>query len=396
MSIYLDRGFTSLNKSGEPLCGDTYMLAEKDGVFTAVLSDGMGSGVKANILSTLTARILSTMMASHMSMEECVQTMVKTLPVCRVRHLAYSTFTILQARPSQAETDAMEVYLVQFDNPIAILLRDGVSIPYETSERVIGDKTILESRFTMYPDDMLFLMSDGVSSAGIGKTVHGGWGVEGATAYLEGWYEPGSSVQLLSSQLVNACIDLNLGETDDDTTVLAFQVRHPAPVNLLIGPPQTIETEQETLRQFFAAEGKHVVCGGTTARIAAAFLGVPIKTDAETATEEIPAISHIRGMDLTTEGMITLRYVRKLIEKYSVGSLVAIELEHEKDGASRIARMLCEEATHINFFVGRAVNPDHQALAAISGDDLLDRIGLVRQLESLLREMGKTVTVQLC
>ena len=132
-ALFIEYGHASVNKHDEILCGDSYALArDKNGV-TIVLSDGLGSGVKANILSTLTATILSTMMAHDLPMQECVETVAKTLPVCSVRHLAYSTFTVAQLRDDR-------VRLVQYDNPRAILLREGKCADYDSMLYQMGDK----------------------------------------------------------------------------------------------------------------------------------------------------------------------------------------------------------------------------------------------------------------
>ena len=99
-TICMESGFVSLNKDGEDLCGDFFTtVSDEDGVSTFVLSDGMGSGVKANILATLTAKILATMTANRLSLRDSVSTIAQTLPVCSVRGLAYSTFTLMQVQP---------------------------------------------------------------------------------------------------------------------------------------------------------------------------------------------------------------------------------------------------------------------------------------------------------
>ncbi len=96
--FYMESGNVSLFKKGEELCGDMVEKIYHDDAYTLVLADGLGSGVKANVLSTLTSKIIGTMMADGQPIEDCVATIVETLPVCSVRQVAYSTFTILQVR----------------------------------------------------------------------------------------------------------------------------------------------------------------------------------------------------------------------------------------------------------------------------------------------------------
>ncbi|XWX60398.1 SpoIIE family protein phosphatase [Desulfitobacterium sp. AusDCA] len=96
-NLCIDIGYHSLNKYGEELCGDHIELVrQNDDSVVMVLADGLGSGVKASILSTLTSKIISTMMAQSMNLEECVLTVAETLPVCEVRKVAYSTFTLIR------------------------------------------------------------------------------------------------------------------------------------------------------------------------------------------------------------------------------------------------------------------------------------------------------------
>ena len=169
-SLWTDSGYISLNHVGEQLCGDRVeIIGDSEHNLTLVLADGLGSGVKANILSTLTSKILCTMMAGGMPLEDCVETIVKTLPVCSVRKVAYSTFTIIQIRENTEAT------LIQFDNPNVILLRGGKSWDYPIISRVIEGKTILESHIPLQLHDVFIAMSDGTIFAGVGRELNFGW-----------------------------------------------------------------------------------------------------------------------------------------------------------------------------------------------------------------------------
>ena len=158
-----DIGFKSINHYGEQLCGDHIDIIETDDNSTViVLSDGLGSGVKASILSTLTSKIISTMLAAGLPIEECVSTIAATLPVCSVRGVAYSTFTIIRLINNQTAE------IIQYDNPQVILLRDGENFLYDTTEMNIGGKKILKSVIKLQENDMFVAMSDGCPHAGIG------------------------------------------------------------------------------------------------------------------------------------------------------------------------------------------------------------------------------------
>ena len=154
-----DIGFVSANKFGEQLCGDHVELIEQESGVTVVLADGLGSGVKANILSTLTSKILSTMIAGGLSVEDSVRTVAATLPVCEVRKVAYSTFTIIRI------VDNREAELIQYDNPRVILLHEGKSVDYPQQEQVVDGKRIFKSRVPLEEGDVFMAMSDGAIHA---------------------------------------------------------------------------------------------------------------------------------------------------------------------------------------------------------------------------------------
>ncbi len=294
--IFLESGFMSLNKQGEELCGDRVMTINDEDYVTIVLSDGLGSGVKANILSTLTAKILVTMMSAGMPIEDCVYTIAHTLPVCKVRGVAYSTFTILQVNKSG------EAYLVQFDNPQCILLRNGKNFDYAVTEKTICEKKIFESKFPVQTGDIFLLMSDGAIHAGVGMLLNFGWERENIIEFAEGVYTPDIGAKTIAARVAEACNDLYAGCPGDDTTIAAMKVRRHEVVNLMIGPPSHKEDDENILRLFFGKEGKRIVCGGTTSQLVARYLGKDVIPDLDYIDEDVPPIAHIAGVDLVTEG----------------------------------------------------------------------------------------------
>jgi len=385
----MECGFVSLNKYCEKICGDYYTMVKKKNATTIVLSDGLGSGIKANILATLTAKILSTMMAENMSIEDSVYTVAKTLPLCKVRNLAYSTFTIFQL--GHFDNNA---YLAQFDNPNAILMRDGKNYPYLSTCKIINEKEIYESNIKLRIGDMLILLTDGVTSAGLGRVTINGWQREEVIKFIERWYTPTMSPQRMASAISDACMDLSLDNPQDDCTVAVFKIRKRQVVNLIIGPPEKIEEDKMILKLFFSKFGKKVVCGGSTSKMVSKYLNKPIEIINTSGDEEIPAMASIEGVDLVTEGVITLSKVVELGRKYVKNTTISLDLEHKADGASLLAKMLFEEATDINFFVGKAINPGHEIDGLKINSSL--KKNFIRELESLLIKMDKKVKISLC
>ena len=196
-NLCADIGWQSYNKYGETLCGDNVEIVDAaNGNKFIVLADGMGSGVKANILSKLTAKIVSTMMAAGLQVEDCVETIAATLPVCKERCVAYSTFTII------ALHDNEEAEIIQYDNPGVILLRDGGHYEFPSQEVVIGGKKILKARVKLQENDVFIMMSDGCIHAGVGIELNFGWQREDIISYMETFYDVGFTAKSLNSILL--------------------------------------------------------------------------------------------------------------------------------------------------------------------------------------------------
>lgn len=388
MGVSIDVAWKSLNKHQEELCGDKVEVLKTDDSDIVILADGMGSGVKANILATLTSKILGTMLHEGAALESCVETVARTLPICKVRKVAYATFSILQIFHSG------EAYLVEFDNPSCVFIRDGklINYPYETRE--IEGKKIHEYRFTVKKNDCFVLMSDGVIYAGAGAILDlEGWTWDAMAEYTLKCTKQTLSASRLAVMLSQACSELYEEKPGDDTTVAVARVIERRIVNIFTGPPAKKEDDERLMHDFMHTEGKKVVAGGTSANIAARVLGKEIVTKADTSSPDVPPMASIDGIDLVTEGVITLGKSLKLLKKY-VRDEFDTEFFDELDadnGASRLAKLLIEECTELNLFVGTAVNAAHKETAL--NFDLSMRQNLVEQLVRTAEEMGKTVKV---
>ena len=249
-NLCTDIGYHSLFKTGEQLCGDHVEVVEagEDSV-VAVLADGLGSGVKASILSTLTSKIISTMMAESLPIEECVSTIAQTLPVCSVRKVAYSTFTILRI------TASSEAEIIQYDNPHVILLRGGKYFPMEETSLKIDDKVIYKSKISVQEGDVFIAMSDGCIHAGVGKSLNFGWQRDDIIDFMETMYAPELTAKTISTILLDECNRLYENEPGDDTTVCTVKIRPRESVNLMIGPPSDPKDLRKMQTLFFSKAG---------------------------------------------------------------------------------------------------------------------------------------------
>ncbi len=381
-----DIGYKSINHYGEQLCGDHVDIIEQgDNSTVVVLADGLGSGVKASILSTLTSKIISTMMAEGMPLEECVSAVAATLPVSSEHGVAYSTFTIIHLQNNQTAE------LIQYDNPHVILLRDGENYDYQKTEMNIGGKQIFKSSIPLRENDVFIAMSDGCPHAGIGIEYNFGWAIEDITSFMETIVPAGYTAKTLSTMLVDECYKLYGGEPKDDVTSAVVRIRKREPMNMLFGPPSNRDDCDRMMSLFFSKEGKHIICGGTTSTIAAKFLRKPLRPSLNFEGSDLPPTAEIEGVDLVTEGVITVARVLEYAKDYLKDNDRYEDWGMKRDGAAMISRFLFEEATDINFYVGRAINPAHQ------NPDLpitfSIKMSLAEELVDCLKQMGKRVKV---
>ncbi len=389
MGITVDVAYKSLNKFTEILCGDKVEMLETEDSNILILADGMGSGVKANILATLTSKILGTMFLNGATLEECVDTIVQTLPVCQVRQVAYSTFSILQVFHNG------DAYLVEFDNPGCIFIRDGVLQEIPRDIREVEGKKINEVRFKVKKGDALILMSDGTIHAGVGELLNFGWLWEDIAKYAVKEYYRTISAARLAGALCHACDELYQFRPGDDTTVAVMRIIDSKPVHLMTGPASNPADDVRMVRDFMSDDtAKKIVSGGTSSTIVARVLDKELDVSLEYVDPEIPPIAYIEGVDLVTEGVLTLNRVLHLIRRYvkneTINEDFFLELD-KKNGASMVAKMLIEDCTEVHMFVGKAINSAYQNPNLPF--DLGIRQNLVEQLKRAIEEMGKKVTV---
>lgn len=379
-------GYKSINHYGEQLCGDHVDIVEpSDDSTVIVLSDGLGSGVKASILSTLTSKIISTMLAEGLSLEECVETIAATLPVCSVRGVAYSTFSIIHLKNNQTAE------LIQYDNPHAIIIRNEKNWDYPKTEMNIGGKKIYKSIIKLQENDIFVMMSDGCPHAGIGIAYNFGWKREDIIDFMEALSQVGYTAKTLSTMLVDECNELYGHKPGDDATACVVKIRKREPMNMLFGPPSNRDDADRMMSLFFSKEGKHIICGGTTSSIASKFLRKPLVATLKFEKSDVPPIAKIEGVDLVTEGVITVNKVLEYAKDYLGENKHYEHWNYSEDGASMICRLLFVEATDINFYVGRAVNPAHQNPDLPINFNI--KMNLVEELSKCLKQMGKKIKV---
>ena len=388
MSVSVDICWKSFNKNHEELCGDKVEILKTEDSNIIILADGMGSGVKANILATLTSKILGTMFREGAGIDACVETIARTLPICKEREVAYATFSILQIFQDG------EAYLVEYDNPKCVFIRNKEIIKYPYQERVIEGKKIREYRFHVELNDCFVLMSDGAIWAGEEETMNYNWEWDDMAAYTLKCTNETLSAARLAAMLSQVCYDLYGQKPGDDTTVAVTRVIRRQVVNIFTGPPSRKEDDERLIYGFMKQEGKKVICGGTSANVASRVLKREIVTLVKHADPKIPPMATMEGMDLVTEGVLTIGSALELLHRYENDDFdeAFFDALDAENGAAKLARLLIEECTDLNLFVGRALNPAHQN--SNLPFDLSVRMNLVEQLKDCAERMGKHVTVK--
>jgi hypothetical protein len=388
MGYFIDFAYDTLNKKNEELCGDNIEIIETDDHFIFILADGLGSGVKANILSTMTTKIAGTMLRQGASIEQTMETIASTLPVCNVRKLAYSTFAILKISKEG------KAHIVEYDSPPIFFIRDNKYLELNKKERIIQGKKILETEAQLLKGDTLVLISDGAIHAGVGGVLNLGWQWDNVGNYLINQAKIEKCAKVISKKLIDTCFFFYNEQPGDDTSTIVVRIREPEITQIFSGPPKDKKDDVRVVEQFLKGKGKKVVCGGTAANIVSRETKKEIFVDYKSGTAQVPPTARIDGIDLVTEGVITLSKVLEYMEGYLVDTHLKPSPWNSavKDGALSLMKLLIEDSTHVHFWVGKAINPAHQNPNLPM--DMSIKIQIIQKISALLEAMGKIVTIE--
>ncbi len=381
---FIDIAVDSLNKKNEELCGDHVEITQNEYSKIIVLSDGLGSGVKANILSTLTSNIASTMLRLGSNIFEVLETLEKTLPECKVRGLAYSTFTIIQIFEDK------RVYIVEFDNPKVVYIRDGELLPLEQVELNFKGKKVIEYKAKYQNGDLISCFSDGVVHTGIGKHIYLGWQWDEVVKVLKTKSRKSKTAKEITKDIIDICNVFSDYEPGDDTTCLVVKIRDVEKVTLFSGPPKEKELDHSIVKDLMMSAGKKVVCGGTAANICSRELNEEIETNFDFSFPNIPPYAKIKGIDLVTEGVLTINETINILEDFLKEDFNNARLLDD-NGAAKLASIIIKECTHLEVLIGNSINPAHQN--PFFPDDLNIKWKSTLGLIEVAKKLGKEVTV---
>ncbi len=354
--FFVEIGHYQKCKQNQQICGDTFLsrFAQSENRFIAVLSDGLGSGIKAKVLSNMTASMALNFRLKHEPMERAALSIMNTLPTDKQRNISYSTFSIIDI-----DFDG-ESQLVEYGNPQAIVYRNNSVLEIQRkSIKLKQDKNkrhFYVSRFRLQKEDRLLLYSDGLSQSGIGSTeMPFGWGddrIEKSLAHLINNNSRISAYEI-SKSLVLKAEKNDLYRPKDDISCVAIYLREPRKLLLCSGPPFKAIKDRYLSEIVKAYHGKIIICGGTTSMIISRELKRSIEVNIEADIKGLPPISHMQGVDMLTEGILTLGKVSEILNHLE---------DHDLQGdgpAEEVARKLLESDV-IDFMVGTKINEAHQ------------------------------------
>ena len=361
-NIFIDIDYAQIFKHGQKIGGDVYLLSKspEENHIVSTLSDGLGSGVKANVLASLTAHMAHRLSFSPIDLSHSAKIIMDTLPVCKERKISYSTFTIADIRYAD-DLEKISVNLVEYDNPPALRFRGTEPISWTRDktelqrEGAFKKEVISHSAFELEIGDRLIVFSDGVTQSGLGKGLPLGWRLDGVRKFVvdEIGKDPDISSRDLSRAIVQKAYSLDGLSSKDDITCSVVYVRRPRRLLIVTGPPFLKESDAvlgQIIREF---DGKKIVSGGTTAQIVSRVFGAKLTLDLSCWSKDVPPASKMEGIDLVTEGMLTLSKVATILE----GKVNPADLPN--DPAKKFVEMLLN-SDQVHFIVGTKINEAHQ------------------------------------
>jgi hypothetical protein len=355
--FYVEVNVSQKNYEGERICGDTFLSRRirEENRIVAVLSDGMGHGVKANMLSTLTATMAINFTEEHKEINRIAEIIMNTLPVCSERQMSYSTFSIIDI-----EIDG-ETRILEYDNPQTLIMRGnkffdpGWNCIILDSDKNSG-KELRSCTFKHEKEDRIIICSDGITQSGLGSSKYlFGWGSENLENYVQELilHDQVISAMHLAAKVVNMAHINDIYHAKDDSSCAVVYFREPRKLLICTGPPYEEVNDVvlgDAVRSF---DGKKILCGATTSDIVARELGLKIEDSFEFDDPDLPPVSFMQGIDLITEGILTLGKVNEILKNYSGN------YKPGKGPADQIVRLLLE-CDEIHFIIGTRINIAHQ------------------------------------
>lgn len=368
-------------KANQAAPGDVFAsrIIGANGRTLCILADGLGSGIKAAVLARMTATMAMKFFTSEVDITRAAKIIMSTLPVCSERKIAYSTFTILDITP------ACNVSIIEYENPPAIILRNGksLSLPGRTlniSTPAMANRTLTHYSFDAQINDRIVIFSDGLTQSGMGKPATPlGYSHQAVRQFIEDTCrnEPDISARKMSRLLVEKAMENDGYHPRDDITAATVNLRRPRKLLIVTGPPTDSKKDPQLAQTVQAYQGKRIICGGTTAQIISKQLSTPISVDLKYVHSDIPPPASMPGTDLITEGTLTLNRTAELIE-------TGADIDKLRPNSAVLLLRQILDADIVDFLVGTKINQAHQDPNLPLELDI--RRNLIKRLANLLQQ----------
>lgn len=345
------------NHEGERICGDVFLAGKvkEENRIVVVLSDGMGHGVKASVLATLTATMALNFTKEHKEPGRTAEIIMNTLPECSERKISYATFTVIDINYDGTIT------ILEYDNPETLVIRHREIMPLQRqsivleSERNCGKK-LRVCTFKGKLGDRIVFTSDGVTQSGLGTPRYPfGWGTEEVGKFSVDMSKryPQISARQLASRIISTAFRNDGFQSKDDISCGVVYLREPRVLLICTGPPYHKTDDAGFAQRVIEFEGSKIVMGATTGDIIAREGKLTVTDGQEFADPDLPPLSYIEGIDLFTEGILTLRKVELILETYNNNTKLG------RGPADQVVKLITE-SDEIRFFVGTRINIAHQ------------------------------------
>ena len=389
-ALFIEMEGAQFTKTGQTACGDDmrFLTVEKENRHLAALSDGLGSGVKAHVLATMTTSMAIKFLESNVPTLEAAEIIMDSLPVCEVRKIGYATFSLFDFRLGG------RAKVTEMGNPGYIHLRGTEEVAPLRDETVVSahwpDREVRECEADFRPGDRIIMCSDGVTQAGLGqrRDMKFGWRRSGVLAFARRKVEsePGISAKDLSDAIAREALNLAPGGCKDDISCVVAYLRRPRVMRVLTGPPYHREHDADYARQALLGPEHTVVCGGTTANILERELGVKVRVSLADMRSSggLPPVGTMDGVGIATEGILTLSRVLSALEEMRAPGREPAAVK------TILERMMRHD--RIEFVIGTKVNESHQD-PGIPQDLELRRSVIRRMAQALERNYRKNVII---
>lgn len=374
--LHVEVDAASSAKKNAPACGDVWTVERTAEATTILLSDGLGSGVKASIAAQMAISRMVELLHRGFSVRQAFSRVVHTMHEARGTELPYAVLSVIRM------LNTGEATILVYEMPTPIYVSRNTVLPVQMRTITLETELVGEASLFLEPDEGILLMSDGITQAGLGKGLKLGWTTEGVRRFLDDCRSDALPMENLARLVHDQARNFWKGPFGDDCTALLARVRAGIVINILTGPPSDRHLDGEIAGRFLQMPGMHIVCGATTSQVVARRLGKPLQMEPDPQSLIAPPAYRLEGVDLVTEGAVTLNQVFNILD--------ADPTEYEPDtGVTQLCHAL-RAADRINILIGRAVNPGHADIA-FRQRGIMPRTAIVPLLIDRLRAAGKLV-----